>query len=112
MRAAPLNTQLTAANQEWALDFITEALASGRGLRILTVVDSFTRECPAIEVNTSLSGRHVTRVLDRVIEQRGKPQTVKCDNALNARPFFVPVAHGSSSLRDGSVFSISALERH
>ena len=80
VRTAPLNAQLTAANQEWALDFVTDALATGRGLRMLTVVDSFTRECPAIEVNTGLSGRHVTRVLERVIEQRGKPQSLRCDN--------------------------------
>jgi hypothetical protein len=37
VRAAPLNAQLTAANQEWALDFVTDALASGRGIRILTL---------------------------------------------------------------------------
>jgi putative transposase len=80
VRAAPLNAQLAAANQEWSLDFVTDALATGRGLRMLTVVDSFTRECPAIEVNTGLSGRHVTRVLERVIEQRGKPQALKSDN--------------------------------
>jgi putative transposase len=76
VRAAPLNRQLTGPNQEWAPDFVSAALATGRGLRILTIVDSFTRECPAIEVNTGLSGRHVTRVL----EQRGKPQTLRCDN--------------------------------
>ena len=44
VRTAPLNAQLAAANQEWSLDFITDALATGRGLRMLTVVDSFTRE--------------------------------------------------------------------
>jgi putative transposase len=57
-RAAPLNAVLTAPNQEWALDFVTDALATGRGLRILTVVDSFTRESLAIEVNTAFL--HVT----------------------------------------------------
>jgi putative transposase len=80
VRGAPGNAQLKAANQEWALDFVTDALSTGRGLRILTVVDSFTRECPAIEVNTGLSGRHVTRVLERAMEQRGKPETLRCDN--------------------------------
>jgi putative transposase len=76
----PLNVDLTGANQEWAVDFVSDGLASGRGVRMLTVVDSFTRECPTIEVNTSLSGPHVTRVLDRVIEERGKPRTIRCDN--------------------------------
>jgi putative transposase len=47
---------------------------------MLTVVDSYTRECPAIEVDTSLCSRRVTRVLDWVIDQRGKPETIRCDN--------------------------------
>jgi len=69
-RGAAPDPVLTAPNQQWALDFVSDGLATGRGLRALTVVDSFTRECPAIEVNTGLSARHVTRVLERVIEQR------------------------------------------
>jgi putative transposase len=80
VRAAPMNVNLTAANQEWALDFVCDALATGRGIRMLAAVDSFTRECPAIEVNTGLSGLRVTRVLERVIEERGKPKTIRCDN--------------------------------
>src|SRR5579863_91572 len=80
VRMAPVNAHLTAANQEWALDFVCDALATGRGLRILTVVDSFTRECPAIEVNTGLSGQRVTRVLEQVIAERGKPKALRCDN--------------------------------
>jgi putative transposase len=80
VRSAPINAHLTNANQEWALDFVTDGTASGRGLRMLTVVDSFTRECPAIEVNTGLSGRQVTRVLERAMADRGKPRTVRCDN--------------------------------
>lgn len=80
VRGLPLNAQLTAPNQEWALDFVSDALATGRGLRILTVVDSFTRECPAIEVNTGLSGQRVTRVLEQVIAERGRPTTIRCDN--------------------------------
>ena len=80
VRAAPVNALLTAANQEWAVDFVSDGLASGRGIRMLTVVDSFSRECPAIEVNTGLSAPHVTRVLERVLEQRGKPKTIRCDN--------------------------------
>ena len=80
VRGAPVNANLTTANQEWALDFVCDALATGRGIRMLTVVDSFTRECPAIEVNTGLSGLRVTRVLERVIAERGKPKTIRCDN--------------------------------
>ena len=80
VRTAPANAHLTAANQEWALDFVCDGISTGRGLRILTLVDSFTRECPAIEVNTGLSGQRVTRVLEQVIAERGRPQTLRCDN--------------------------------
>ena len=77
---APINPLLTRPNQEWSLDFVTDALASGRALRVRTMVDSFTRECPVIEANTGISGRQVTRALDRVIEQRGAPAVLRCDN--------------------------------
>ena len=80
VRPVPEGTSLTRSNQEWAMDFVSDGLATGRGLRILTVVDSFTRECPAIEVDTGLSSRRVTRVLDWVIEQRGRPEVIRCDN--------------------------------
>jgi putative transposase len=60
------------------------ALATGRGIRLLTMVDGFTRECPAIEVAPSLSSQRVTRVLERVITQRGAPASLRCDNGLNA----------------------------
>ena len=71
---------LSAPNQEWALDFVSDALATGRGVRGLTIVDSYTRECPTIEVATGLCSRTVTRTLERIIGERGKPQTLRCDN--------------------------------
>jgi putative transposase len=80
LRPAPGNISLSRANQEWAIDFLADGLASGRGLRILTVLDSFTRECPVIEVDTSLSSRRVTRALEWVISQRGRPEVIRCDN--------------------------------
>jgi putative transposase len=43
------------------LDFVTDTMASGRALRVLTMADSYTRECPVIEVNTGISGHQVTR---------------------------------------------------
>jgi transposase InsO family protein len=61
------------ANQQWSLDFVSDALATGRGIRVLTVVDAFTRECLALETDTSLSGQRVTRALEQIIEQRGQP---------------------------------------
>ena len=61
---------LTRPNQEWSIDFVSDALATGRAIRSLTVLDDFTKESPAIEVDTSLSGLRVTRVLDRNSEAR------------------------------------------
>jgi putative transposase len=77
--AAPV-AQLTRANQEWAMDFVMDGLATGRAVRALTAVDEYTRECLAIEVDSCLSSRRVTRVLEWVIQQRGKPEALRCDN--------------------------------
>jgi putative transposase len=71
---------LTAANQEWAVDFISDVAANGRRLRIFSVVDSYTRECLALEVDTSLPSRRVTRALAKVIEARGAPVAIRSDN--------------------------------
>lgn len=91
VRPAPEGNSLNRANQEWAIDFVADGLATGRGLRMLTVVDSFTRECPAIEVDTGLSSRRVTRVLDWVVSQRGKPEVLRCDygSEFTSRHFLV-----------------------
>jgi putative transposase len=53
-----------AANQEWARDFVHDVLAAGRSIRVLNVVDAYTRESLAMEVDTSFAGPRVTRVLD------------------------------------------------
>jgi putative transposase len=55
-------SHLVRSNQEWALDFVADALATGRGIRVVTVVDAFTRENLSLEVDVSLSSRRVTRV--------------------------------------------------
>lgn len=78
---------LSRPNQEWSADFVSDALANGRALRTLTVLDDFTKESPVIEVDTSLSAPRVTRVLDGVIEERGSPESLRLDNVLNARTF-------------------------
>jgi|HubBroStandDraft_1064217.scaffolds.fasta_scaffold132142_3 putative transposase len=68
-------------NQEWSMDFVSDALANGRALRALTVVDNFTKEAPVIEVDCSLSAPRITRVLDEVIEDRGTPpEGIRIDN--------------------------------
>jgi putative transposase len=70
----------TAPNQVWSLDFVSDQLADGRRFRALTVVDVFTRECPAIEAGQSLKGEDVVKVLNRMQAQRGAPKMLFCDN--------------------------------
>jgi putative transposase len=70
----------TAPNQRWSLDFVHDRLVSGRSLRMLTIVDDYTRECLWIEADTSLSGHRVVRVLDWLCELRGRPQSLLTDN--------------------------------
>jgi putative transposase len=68
-------------DEAWGLDFVSDAIWSGRRLRMLTVVDLHTREALAIEVDTSLSGVRVARVLDRVLAERGQaPAAIVMDN--------------------------------
>lgn len=77
---APLRAA-SAANQVWSIDFVSDSLASGRRFRTLNVVDDYTREALAIEVDTSLGGVRVTRVLDRLlIERGGAPVQIRSDN--------------------------------
>lgn len=67
-------------NECWALDFVSDTLAWGRRIRCLTVVDCFTRESPAIEIDTSLPGARVVRVLEGLAGQRGLPKAILMDN--------------------------------
>jgi putative transposase len=71
----------TRPDEVWGLDFVSDALAWGRKVRMLTVVDLYTREALAIEVDTSLSGVRVARVLQQIIDERGQqPHTIVMDN--------------------------------
>lgn len=67
-------------NQGWSMDFVAAVLANGRRFRALTIVDNFTRECPGIEVDISLSGVRVARVLSRLALERGLPDVITVDN--------------------------------
>jgi putative transposase len=74
-------TVATQPNQCWSLDFLSEALANGRRLRLLSVLDTFTREALAIEVDTSLPSARVVGVLDQVVADRGaRPEEIGLDN--------------------------------
>ena len=66
--------------ERWSMDFMVDTLADGRGFRTLNVVDDFTKECVAIEVDRSLPGLRVARVLDRLAETVGLPEMLVMDN--------------------------------
>lgn len=70
----------TAPLERWSMDFMTDTLGDGRGFRTLNIVDDFSHECPAIEIDRSLPGARVVRVLDRLAETVGLPKVIVCDN--------------------------------
>jgi putative transposase len=67
-------------NQRWSMDFVTDSIVTGRRFRALAIVDDFSRECPAIEVDTSLGGVRVVSVLERLAQTRGLPEVITTDN--------------------------------
>jgi putative transposase len=67
-------------DQRWSLDFVSDVLTDARRFRVLVVVDDFTRECLALVVDTSISGRRVARELDAVVVARKKPLMIVSDN--------------------------------
>ncbi len=75
---APLPTRL---HQRWSIDFMSDATANGRKLRLFNAVDDFSREAIAMDVDTSITALLVARILDRVAAQRGAyPSAIVCDN--------------------------------
>jgi putative transposase len=74
-----------ALNHTWATDFVHDALFDGRRFRVLAVIDEFSRECLATEVDASLTGERVTRVLERLSEVRGLPAVIQSDNGPEFR---------------------------
>ncbi len=82
-RAAAVRVPLpkpTAPNQSLSIDFVFDWVQSGRKIKMLTVVDDFTHECLAIEVDFGIRARRVTQVLERVIESRGPVASIRSDN--------------------------------
>ncbi|WP_407639354.1 IS3 family transposase [Acidihalobacter yilgarnensis] len=69
-----------ALNQSWSMDFMHDSLQDGRPYRLFNVIDDYNREGLCIEADFSLPAERVVRALDRVIEWRGKPQAIRCDN--------------------------------
>jgi putative transposase len=77
--ARPGRPEVWAPNERWAMDFMHDTLASGEKLRVLTVVDVFTRECLALEARRSFRGRDVAAVLSDLVLRQGLPRTIQCD---------------------------------
>jgi len=67
-------------NETWSMDFMHDSLSDGRTFRLLNINDDFNREGLAIEVDFSLSAERVIRALEQIIEWRGQPKTIRCDN--------------------------------
>jgi len=70
----------TAPNQSWAMDFMHDVLADGTKIRLLTIVDTYSRESLALEVAYGFKSPQVVDVLRRVVEERCAPQRIHCDN--------------------------------
>jgi len=69
----------TAPNQVWSMDFVMDALSSGRRVKCLTIVDDFTKEAVDIVPDHSIPGLYVTRVLDQAAQFRGLPTAIRTD---------------------------------
>lgn len=67
-------------NQVWSIDFMHDSLTDGKAYRTFNVLDDFNREGLGIEVDFSLPATRVTRALDQIIQWRGKPKFIRCDN--------------------------------
>ena len=85
-------------NHVWSHDFIHDRTADGRGLKMLPVVDEFTRECPTIEVERSMAAEDVVSTLEYLFEVRGEPQFIRGDNG----PEFIAEAVRSWLARRGA----------
>ena len=81
VRATPQPLAVPAAiNRTWSMDFMHDPLADGRCFRLFNVIDDFNREGLAIDVDLSLPAARVIRSLEQIIEWRGKPDAIRCDN--------------------------------
>lgn len=66
-------------NDVWSMDFVSDALASGRRIKVLTIVDDFSKESVDLAVDFGISGHYVTRVLDQAARFRGYPKAIRTD---------------------------------
>ena len=87
-RRAPMQEKTTPLanypNAVWCYDFIVDRLANGRRIKMLCVLDEYTRECLGIEVASRLRSPDVIRCLQRLMAYYGKPDYLRSDNGLPA----------------------------
>jgi putative transposase len=69
-----------APGQVWSLDFVHDSCLNGTRLKVLAIIDEFTRECLALEAHTSFKSLRVREVLERLFEERGAPSFLRSDN--------------------------------
>ena len=67
-------------NEMWSMDFIHDSCANGTRIRVLTIVDDFTRSCPGLLTQSSIPGHRVTGFIDQRAVIHGYPQSVRVDN--------------------------------
>jgi putative transposase len=92
-----------APNERWSMDFMSDSLHDGRRFRALTLVDTMSRESPAIAVDSSFSGSAVVAVLERVTQTHGLPKAIQVDNG----PEFVSKALDMWAHRNGVKLAFS-----
>jgi transposase InsO family protein len=79
------NRGATRPKERWSMDFVSDCVSTGKVIRMLTIVDDSTRECAVIEVDTSLGGLQVRRVLDRIASEHRLPEAIVVDNGPEFR---------------------------
>ena len=72
--------QAVRPNQKWSMDFVAQRLPDGRWIRVLTVVDQYTRECLTLFADNALSGEKVAAALDKIVILRSTPESITVDN--------------------------------
>jgi putative transposase len=81
VREKPLPLSVpTTINTSWSMDFMHDSLSNGRAYRLFNVIDDFNREALGMEIDFSLPSLRVIRTLNQIIEWRGAPQKIRCDN--------------------------------
>ena len=107
--------QASARNEVWAYDFVMDRTEDGRRLKILTVVDEFTRECLAIRPARSITADDVIEILAELVKQRGAPSFLRSDNgpefiARSLRQWLVGIGSSTLFIEPGSPWQNAYIE--